>query len=83
MPGATWDTGLMLFKLMVTIALMVAGFALVAPARRPTPAVLLDPRAERLEVVMRNEFGRVVSSKSYSYTELSEIDARNGVFIAP
>ena len=82
MPGAIWDSGLMLFKLMITIALMASGFALMAPVRRRSPEVQLDPRAERLEVVMRNEFGRVVRSTSYAYDELSEIDVRDGVFIA-
>ena len=82
MPGAIWDSSLMLFKLMITIALMASGFALMAPVRRRTPEVQLDPRSERLEVVMRNEFGRVVRSTSYDYKELSEIDVRGGVFIA-
>ncbi len=82
MPGALWDSGLMLFKLMITIALMASGFALMAPVRRRMPEVQLDPRAKRLEVVMRNEFGRIVRSTSYDYDDLSEIDVRDGVFVA-
>ncbi|MBU2982562.1 hypothetical protein KO498_12150 [Lentibacter algarum] len=82
MPGAVWDNGLMLFKLMITIALMASGFAMIAPVRRRIPEVNLDPRSERLEVVVRNEFGRVVRSQVYEYKDLSEIDVRGGVFIA-
>lgn len=82
MPGSSWDSALMLFKLMITIALMAAGFALIAPVRKRIPEVQLDPRSERLEVIMRNEFGHAVRSVSYAYDELSEIDVRGGMFIA-
>ncbi len=81
-PGSSWDQGAQLVKLFMTATSIVAGLALLAPMRRSYPEVTLDPRAERLELIERNDFGRITRKESFSYDSLSEVDVREGVFIA-
>lgn len=81
-PGSSWDQAAQLIKLFMTATAIVAGLALIAPMRRSFPEVTLDPRTERLEVVVRNDFGRISQKQVFSYDDLSEVDVRDGVFIA-
>jgi len=81
-PGSTWNQSAQLMKLFLTVSASLAGLALIAPMRRSYPEVTLDPRSERLHVIERNDFGRVSKTVTYRYDELSEVDVRDGVFIA-
>ncbi|WP_438990128.1 hypothetical protein [Lentibacter sp.] len=81
-PGSTWNQSAQLMKLFLTISAALTGLALIAPMRRSYPEVTLDPRAERLDVIERNDFGRISKKTTYSYDQLSEVDVRDGVFIA-
>ena len=81
-PGSSWDQTAQLIKLFMTATAIVAGLALMAPMRRRYPEVTLDPRSERLEVIERNDFGRISKKQVFTYADLSEVDVRDGVFIA-
>lgn len=81
-PGSDWNKVAQLAKLFMTATAVIAGVALILPSRRRFPEVQLDPRAERLEVVERSDLGRIMRRETYTYDELSEVDVRDGVFIA-
>ncbi|MCV2891912.1 hypothetical protein [Lentibacter sp. XHP0401] len=81
-PGSSWDQTAQLIKLFMTAVAIVSGLALMAPIRRCYPEVTLDPRSERLQVIERNDFGRISKKTTYAYDDLSEVDVRDGVFIA-
>lgn len=81
-PGQSWNEGAKLVKVFMSAASLIVGFSFLIPMHRRYPEVQLDPRAERLDVIERNDFGRISSSKSYDYADLSEVDVRDGIFIA-
>ena len=69
-------------KLFMTATAILAGLALIAPLRRSYPEVTLDPRSECLEVIERNDFGHISKKETYAYDDLSEVDVRDGIFVA-
>ena len=81
-PGSTWNQTAQLMKLLMTATAILAGLALIAPLRRSYPEVTLDPRSECLEVIERNDFGRISKKETYAYDDLSEVDVRDGIFVA-
>jgi len=85
-PGSTWKKAQLmtaqLMKLFMTATAILAGLALIAPLRRSYPEVTLDPRSECLEVIERNDFGRISKKETYAYDDLSEVDVRDGIFVA-
>lgn len=81
-PANSWDQGAQLLKLFMTALCLLGGISLLIPLHRRYPEVQLDPRAGRLEVVDRSDFGRVSRRDVYNYDDLSEIDVRDGIFIA-
>ena len=81
-PVNGWDQGAQLLKLFLATVSLLGGISLLIPLHRRYPEVQLDPRAERLEVVERSDFGRIARREVFNYSDLSEVDVRDGVFIA-
>lgn len=82
LPVNGWDQGAQILKLFLATVSLLGGISLLIPLHRRYPEVQLDPRAERLEVVERSDFGRVSRREVFNYSDLSEVDVRDGVFIA-
>lgn len=82
-PGASFDPALMLIKIGLSVFFGLGGTMFLLAARRaPHPEVELDARRGRMRVIERNERGRVTSSLTVSYDDLSEVDFRDGMLIA-
>jgi len=74
-PGATWDTDVMLFKLALSSAALVAGFGLIQAGVRPVqPEIQIDTIRREIRVVRTQAKGPSEVTNRCAFAQLSRVE---------